>query len=142
MKAEQLEWVRFNAYSVLYMQQTFWGKKNTCQCFPCHAQVVANVHITYLGASENTDQIGKNTLDIYKDESHQSIQAFQQFSVVSMVLSILYMEHLFSLKKIRPLLFCFPVILNMQRSFCRCEKAVRKPRTVLIYFLSITVYSA
>lgn len=30
-------------------------------CFPFHAQVVANVHITYLGASENIDQIGKNT---------------------------------------------------------------------------------
>lgn len=85
-------------------------------CFPFHAQVVANVHITYLEASENTDQIGKNTLDIHKDENctKQKNTAFQ-FSVVSMVLSILHMEHLFSLSKFRPVLFCFPVILNAEK---------------------------
>lgn len=59
-----------------------------------------------------------------------------QFSVVSVVLFILYMQHLFSLNMFRPVLFCFPVIL-MQRGFCRCEKAVRKSRTVLICFLSL-----
>lgn len=85
-------------------------------CFPFHAQVVANVHITYLGASENTDQIGKNTLRIYKDEksTNQKNTAFQS-SVVFMVPSILYLEHLFSLNKFRLVLFCFPVILNAEK---------------------------
>lgn len=86
-------------------------------CFPFHAQVVAKVHIIYLGASENTDQIGKNTLDIHKDENHtkQKNTAAFQFSIVSLVLSILYMEHLFFLNNFRPVLFCFPVIPNAQK---------------------------
>lgn len=68
-------------------------------CFSFHGQVVVNVHITYLGASENTDQIGKNTLDIHKDENctKQKNTSFQ-----------------FCLT-FRPVLFCFPVILNAEK---------------------------
>lgn len=49
-------------------------------CFLFHAQVVVNVHITYLEASENTDQIGKNTLDIHKDENHSMQKITAAFS--------------------------------------------------------------
>lgn len=85
-------------------------------CFPFHAQVVANVHITCLGASENTDQTGKNTLKIYKDEkcTNQKNTVFQS-SAVFMVLSILYMEYLFSLNQFRSVLFSFLVILNAEK---------------------------
>lgn len=47
-----------------------------------HSRFVS-VHITYPGANENIDQIGKSTLDIYKHEkcTKQKNTAFQ-FSVL------------------------------------------------------------
>lgn len=79
-----------------------------------HSQF-ASVHITYPGANKNIDQIGKSTCDIYKQEkcTKQKNTAFQ-FSV-SMVLSILSIEHLFSLDEFRHVLFCFPVIVNAEK---------------------------
>lgn len=111
-------------------------------CFPFHAQVVANVHITCLGASENTDQTGKNTL---KDEkrTNQKNTVFQS-SAVFMVLSILYMEYFFSLNKFRSVLFCFLVILNAEKllKVWESSKKTKNCADLFSFFLSITVCSA
>lgn len=79
-----------------------------------HSQF-ASVHITYSEANKNIDRTGKSTCDIYKQEkcTKQKNTAFQ-FSV-SMVLSILSTERLFSLNEFRPVIFCFPVIINAEK---------------------------
>lgn len=85
-KVEQPKRVRLNTYLTHITSRHLGGKKTYTSQSPFHVQSVCIVayfeviqfllynkiqlfvHITYPGASENIDQRGKSTLDIYKHE--------------------------------------------------------------------------
>lgn len=110
----KLKSVRFNT-NLTHTSRHFGERKPILVSLHSTHSQFASVHITYPWANENIDQIGKSPLDIYKHGkcTNRKNTAFL-FSVVSMVLSMFSTEHLFSLIKFVPVLFCFPVILNAE----------------------------
>lgn len=115
MKAEQPKRAGFNPY-LSHTASRHWGERKSMLTRPTpHSQSVS-VHGTDPATAESSEQMGKCTPGIYKNEerTRQRDAAFQ-FSVASVALSILSPAHLVFFRKFGPELCCSRAILDAER---------------------------